>query len=233
MQDQAKGAAARRRGWTVVFTAYAVSKVRRYTAALRRAALVISLVSLAISGLSLYETVLRQPRLTIFTGCNWQYGRGPGSFDEYFVVPVTVANDGARSGTVLAIELTMEKGGRAKAYTGNFTVAGVDDKARQLFAPLAIAGHASATASIVFTQRTPAGAPLFGEPGPYSATLKLRTAPGMSYRLIDWPFTGAPPDAHVKPLLQRLDIAAVLGGERASFDACELDQPDAPAAHAK
>src|SRR5262249_44146982 len=221
MQEAASGAASGRRGWTVVFTAYVVSKVRRYTAALRRAALFISLVSLAFSGVSLYETVLRQPRLTIFTGCNWQYGRGPGSYDEYFVIPVTVANDGARGGTVLAIELTVGRGGRSKAYAGNFTVTSLDDKTRQLFAPLAIAGRASATASIVFTQRTPTGAPLFGEPGGYDAALKLRTADSVSYGFIDRLFASSPPEAHLKPLLQRFDIAAVLGGERASFDACE------------
>jgi hypothetical protein len=199
----------------------------------RRAALFISLVSLAFSGVSLYETVLRQPRLTVFTGCNWQYGRGPGSFDEYFVIPVTVANDGARGGTVLAIELTVEKGGGSKAYTGNFTVAGLDDKARQLFAPLAIAGHTAATASIMFTQWTPRGPPLVSEPGRYDAALKLRTAVGISYGFIDRLFASPPPDLHLKPSLQRLDIAAVLGGERASFDACELDHPDLPAAQAK
>src|SRR5215470_17106250 len=145
MQEAASGAASGRRGWTVVFTAYVVSTVRRYTAALRRAALFISLVSLALSGVSLYETVLKQPRLVIFTGCSWQYGRGPGSYDEYFVIPVTIANDGARGGTVLAIELVMDKGGAPKSFAGNFTVASLDDKTRQLFAPLAIAGHASAT----------------------------------------------------------------------------------------
>jgi hypothetical protein len=233
MQEPAKVAASGRRGWTVVFTAYAVSKVRRYTAALRRAALFISLVSLAFSGVSLYETVLRQPRLMIFTGCNWQYGRGPGSYDEYFVIPVTVANDGARGGTVLTIELTVDKGGRSKAYAGNFTVAGLDDKTRQLFAPLAIAGRASTTASIVFTQRTPTGPPLVGEPGRYRARLKLWTAVGMSYGFIDRLFASPAPEARLEPLLQRLDIAAVLGGERASFDACELEHPDLPAAQAK
>jgi hypothetical protein len=217
----------------VVFTAHVASKARRCAAVLRRGALFISLLSLAFSGVSLYETVLRQPRLMIFTGCNWQYGRGPGSFDEYFVIPVTVANDGARGGTVLAIALTVEKGGRSKAYTGNFTVAGLDDKTRQLFAPLAVAGHASATASIVFTRRTPAGPLLFGDLGRYDASLKLRTAVGMSYGFLDRLFPSPPSELHLRPLLQSLDIAAVLGGERASFDACEVDRADLPAARAK
>jgi hypothetical protein len=212
----------------VVFTSYAVSKVRRYAAVLRRAALFISLVSLVFSGISLYETVLRQPRLMIFTGCNWQYGRGPGSYDEYFVIPVTVANDGARGGTVLAIELVVDKGGPAKAFAGNFTVAAFDDKARQLFAPLAIAGRASATASIVFTQRASTGQPLFGELGRYRARLRVRTAVDTSYGFIDRLFASPPREAHFEPLLQRFDIAAVLGGERASFDTCGPDGLDLP-----
>jgi hypothetical protein len=241
MQEQAESAAARRRS-DVTFAARAVSKVRWYRAALRRAALFISLVSLALltratlfisllslafSGVSLYLTVLRQPRLTIFAGCNWQYGRGPD--DEYFVIPITVANDGAWGGTVLAIELKVDKGGRSKAYAGNFTVASIDDKTRQLFAPLVIAGRSSATASIVFMQR---GLPLVDEPGRYNARLMVRPAVGSSYGFIDRLFASPPPEFHLKSLL-RVDIGVVRGGERASFDACELDHEDLPAALAK
>jgi hypothetical protein len=54
----------------------------------------------------LYETILKEPSLQILAGCNWEYGHGPGSYDEFFVVPLTVANHGARAGAVLAIELT-------------------------------------------------------------------------------------------------------------------------------
>src|SRR5262249_14448638 len=131
MQERTESVASGRLGAAVTFAARAVSK--------GRAALFISLVSLAFSGASLYETVLRQPRLTIFAGCNWQYWRGPRLNDEYYVIPITVANDGARGGTVLAIELKVDKGGQSRAHTGNFTVAG--DKTRQLFAPLVVAGR--------------------------------------------------------------------------------------------
>lgn len=213
-----------------MFTTYVVSRVRRYTGLLRRTALFISLVSLVFSGISLYETVLRQPRLMIFTGCNWQYGRGPGSYDEYFVIPVTIANDGARSGTVLAIELAMDKGGLPKMFSGNFTVAGLDDRSRQLFAPLTVSGRNSATASIVFTQRARTNPPLFDSDSRYRARarLKLRTAVDISYGYIDRLFAGPPPEARFETLLQGFDIAAVLDGKRESLDFCALDHSDSP-----
>jgi hypothetical protein len=246
MQEREESAAGLR-GSDVTFSARAVSKVRWYRAALRRAALLISLVSLALltraslfisllslafSGVTLYLTVLRQPRLTIFAGCNWQYGRGPGSKNEYFVIPVTVANDGARGDTVLAIELTVAGGERSKAFAGNFTIAAFDDKPGQLFAPIAIAGRSSATASIVFTQRSPPTEPfLVNEPGRYDARLKVRTAVGSSHGFIDRLFASPPPDElHLKSLLQRLDISATALGRRESFDVCDLE--DLPTAQA-
>jgi hypothetical protein len=212
---------------------YVTWRIRRYTAGLKRAALFISLVSLVFSGVSLYETVLKRPRLTIVTGCNWLYGRGPGSFDDYFVIPVTVANDGARSGTVLAIDLAVDEGERAKAFNGNFTVTSLDDKTRQLFAPLAISGHESATASVVFTQRTSTRPPLFGDSGRYRARLKLRTTRDVFYGFIDRWLANPAPDARFEIFPQRFDIAAILGGERASFDACAPDPADVPVEQGK
>src|SRR5262249_19665820 len=135
-------------------------RLRRYTAVLKRAALFISLVSLAFSGVSLYETVLKQPNLRILTGCNWEYGRGPRSCGECFVVRVTSTNHRARAGAVLASEVTAEDGEQCKSFVARFTVDNLEDKHRQLFAPNAVSGDASATASIVFTQRHPTPTPL-------------------------------------------------------------------------
>ena len=133
--EQGEGATPSRRILAVISVAAVsvVSRLRRYTAVLKRAALSISLISLAFSGVSLYETVLKQPSLQILAGCNWEYGRGPGSYDEFFVVPVTVTNHGARAGAVLAMELTASKGGQSKPFGARFTVENLDDKRRQLF----------------------------------------------------------------------------------------------------
>lgn len=58
--EENKGATPRRRILAAisVATMSVVPRLRRYTAVLKRAALFISLISLAFSGVSLYETVL-------------------------------------------------------------------------------------------------------------------------------------------------------------------------------
>ncbi len=205
--------------------ASAASNLHRGLAVVPSPAFVFSLVSLTLSAISLYVTVLEQPRLKIFAGCNWQYGRGPGSFDEYFVIPVTIVNDGARGGTVLALDLVVEKDGSARSFAGRFTLAGFNDKARQLFAPLAIAGHASASSAVVFTQRTRANPQLFDETtlaaaDRFSATLKFRTALASSHGLIDRLLPSRPTEARFEPLLRPDDLAPVLDDKMASFDAC-------------
>jgi hypothetical protein len=135
--------AARLRHVLGVGAAYVASKLGRGIALVSSPAFVVAVVSLVFSGVTLYITLLEEPRLAIYAGCYWQYGRGPGSFDEYFVVPVTVVNSGARGGTVLAIELVVDKGRAARSFAGNFSVAGLNDEARRLFAPIAVAGHAT------------------------------------------------------------------------------------------
>lgn len=171
------------------------AELRRYAMGLRRAAFFISVVSLAFSGVSLYETVLKQPRLVIYVGCNWQYGRGQGSFDELFVIPLSIANEGARAGTVLMIELLVDKGREPKAFTGKYTVESLDMASQTLFSPLVIPGHQSETRAIVFTQRQPTNPPLFSVEGRYNAKLKLRTIVDSSYGLIDQLFASPPPEA--------------------------------------
>jgi hypothetical protein len=215
------GVAGRRIRGTVSAAVVAVmSWVRRYSALLKRSAFFISLTSLAFSGISLYETVLKQPKLTIFAGCNWEYGRGPGSYDEFFVVPITIANHGARTGAVLAVELTVSRGGQTKQFSARATVENLDDKRRQLFAPLAVSGHDSATASIVFTQRRLTTPPLVHEDGRYRTRLKLVTVLDTSYGIIDRMLAPSAPQARFDIGLTGFDIAPVLAGSNASLDAC-------------
>jgi len=219
-----KGATPRRRLLATISIAV-VSRLRRYTAVIKRAALPISLISLAFSGVSLYETVLKQPSLKILTGCNWEYGRGPGSYDEFFVVPVTITNHGARAGAVLAIELTASNDKQSKPFTARFTVENLEDKRRQLFAPLAVSGHDSTTASIVFTQHHLTTPPLVGEDGSFRVWLKLTTALDTSYGVIDRMLAPSPPEAHFEVRLTEFDIAAVLSGTNANVDACSATLP--------
>jgi hypothetical protein len=185
-----------------------------------RASLIFSLFSLLFSAVSLYETVLKQPRLTILAGCNWQYGRGPGSNDEFLIVPLTIANNGARSGAVIAIELTINKGGESKVFDGSFTMTSLDEKNRQLFAPFAIPGRQSATASVMFVQRRLTNPPLVGADGRFHAALKLSTSTDATFGFIDRLLTDMSPQARFSLSLTEFQIGAVLSHSLAAINAC-------------
>jgi hypothetical protein len=232
-----KGAARLRHVWGLG-TTYVASKLVSGAAVVGSPAFVVAVVSLAFSGITLYVTLLEEPRLTIYAGCNWQYGRGPGSFDEYFVVPVTVVNSGARGGTVLAIELLVDKGGTAGSFAGNFTVAGLNEEARRLFAPIAVAGHAAASSAVVFTRQTRTTTdPLLFDPARYAAperfqaTLKLRTAVSVSYGFVDRLFANPSTDARFE--VQPGDLEPVRIDKPASLDACAPAPPDSATAKSK
>jgi hypothetical protein len=213
--------------------AYAVSTLRHAVAAIVRPASVVALVSLGFSAISLYVTVLEQPRLMIFAGCNWQYGRGPGSFDEYFVIPVTLVNTGARGGTVLAVELVVDKTASPRSFVGRFTEAGFDNTTRQLFAPLAIDGHGSASSTVVFTERTRTSPPLFdlpafSKPERFRATLTFQSVAHVSYPVIDRLLASPPAEARFESSLQPADIAPIFADKPAGFDACAQGPSNLP-----
>jgi hypothetical protein len=67
----------------------------------------LSLVALLFSGYSLYETVLRAPQLSIFVAPRIDYvdPDRPEAVREVFILPMTLANDGARPATAIAINL--------------------------------------------------------------------------------------------------------------------------------
>jgi len=86
----------------------------------------------------------------------------------------------------------------------------------------------SATASVVFIQRASTRPPLFGDVGHYHARLKLKTTRDISYGFVERLFADSAPEAGFEIVLQRFDIAAILGGQPASFDACTPDLTDVP-----
>jgi hypothetical protein len=228
MKEIGKRAARLRRGIGAM-AEFAVSMLSRAVAAMARRASLAGLVSLVFSAISLYVTVLEQPRLKILAGCNWQYGRGPGSFDEYFVVPLTFVNTGARGGTALAVELVADKGSVSKTFTARFAEASFDAAAtRRLFAPIAVDGHGSQSSMIVFTERRRTYPPLFDleaitKPERFRAALKLHSVAHVSYPVIDRLLAPPPAEARFEPLLRPEEVASVLADKRAGLDACASD----------
>lgn len=148
-------------------------------------ATVISGIALVMSGLSYYETTLKTSDLSVFVPPMVSYARDGR---DVFNIPLTIANDGARNGTVLTMELDVEKIGGPPAGSGmkkrKFYAAfigeyptGQDNKAiGRAFAPLAIAGHNTFTETVRFYPTDDQDMMLVDDKGEYRFTLSLITA---------------------------------------------------------
>lgn len=142
-------------------------------------ATIVSLCAFVFSGFSLYESTLKQPQLETFVPPVIHYGRDGGGEVEVFAVPITITNDGARTATVLSIELEVtDKAGKTKRYYSAYLgehprESGTVNRA---FAPATIAGRGVFTETVRFY---PMGNPLpalVSEAGSYKFRLTLKTA---------------------------------------------------------
>ncbi|WP_295558833.1 hypothetical protein [uncultured Hyphomicrobium sp.] len=144
---------------------------------------VLSAVALGFSGLSFYESVLKTASLEVYVPPVIHYARAQGGDVELFAVPITIVNSGARTGTALTMELTVEnlradapvKTKRYySAYIGEHSPK--DDEPNRTFAPLSLAGRETFSDTVQFY---PEGNPLpalIDDAGDFRFTLKLTTA---------------------------------------------------------
>lgn len=147
-------------------------------------ATIISALAFVFSGLSYYESALKAADLEIYVPPIVQYARDGGGDTELFAVPITIANGGSNTGTVLAFELTVEAldakddlDKRKTYYSAFFGEHPRDATAsNKSFAPIAIPGRATYTETIRFY---PQGNPLprlVRDAGNYKFTLKSMIA---------------------------------------------------------
>jgi hypothetical protein len=198
-----------------------------------RLALLISILSLVFAAWSLFETALRQPIFNVYAGPFWQYGRGTDTDDEILTVPLTFANNGARPGAVLSLELTVEKsGGGRREFVASAVVP--SERERALFAPVSVPGRTAYTASVIFTPRdgTKPIKSVIDTPGSYTARLTVCTTYNKTFGLFDTLLTIPPPDIIANLALQHFDIGQLLdkrteivtvktsSGSRAGSGAC-------------
>lgn len=158
----------------------------------------ISALALVFSGYTFYESVLRAPELAIYVPPEIRYTDPdrPDSAFEVFVIPVTIANDGARTGTVLSIDLevTNKRSGEKKLfYAARLGTWG--EQPPQPFAPVSLSGRASFSQSVQFFPRAgeKVARILDLEPGSYDFQLSLQTAEVGGAKFL--------PGAKVRPLL--------------------------------
>jgi len=133
---------------------------RKRSAATGWVTTVFSAVALLFSAYSLWESRLKQSDLRVFVPAVIEYSAPYQNNNfEAIIIPVTISNEGARTGTVLSLELdvTDPKTNQTKRfYAANFgrwTMERTRSGAYQPFAPIALAGYSSRTETVQFYTR--------------------------------------------------------------------------------
>lgn len=158
----------RRDGMHEAATGEAVATAREVAGYGRATALTgfVSVIAMVFSAFSLYETVLKQADLHVYVPQTIAYTRDPNGSYEVFVIPITVANSGARDGVVssLALEVRNKQSGVARTLNASFIAAPgyfstkedyAQGKSRPkaAFAPLSVPGRSAFTGTILFYPR--------------------------------------------------------------------------------
>jgi hypothetical protein len=143
-----------------------------------------SLVALATALYSVWTTALKRADLKAFVPPTIRYASPyQNSNFEVFEIPVTVLNQGARTGTVLAMSLTVQAPGsqtpkRFYAHgTGSWTLDHARGGPCPAFSPIALAGRASQSSTVLFYARGDETVMQVVEAtGDYKLTLAFETA---------------------------------------------------------
>ena len=145
----------------------------------------VSIAALLFSAYSLWDTSLKWPDVRVFVPPVIHYSAPyQNSNFEMIAVPVTLTNEGARTGTVLSINLdvTDPKTGEVKRFyaadIGRWSMERTRTMAYQSFAPLSLAGRTSRTEPILFYTRGEEEKPpqLINAAGDYRFKLTLDVA---------------------------------------------------------
>jgi hypothetical protein len=154
---------------------------------------VFSAVAVAMSCVSVYVSTLQAPQLEVYLPQAFQYALDAQG--ETFTIPITIANSGARSSTVVSMELQVHntKTNATKrfygAYLGEYPTKEVT-MVRQ-FTPLAILGHAVYSETVRFypigfvAQGAEKPPRIVSEAGEYTFRLKINTAVPAEPSLLD------------------------------------------------
>lgn len=161
-------------------------------------AILASALALAFSGISLYQTVIKQAQLNIFVPDTISYTRDPDGSFEVLAVPVTVSNSGARDGIVSSIKLEVRNSGsgikrtfEASYFAGPDYFSAKEDPSNNVrrsktpFAPLSVAGRGSFTGTILFYERQHEKESVVPGEGRYELSLTAETAPAQTLGFLD------------------------------------------------
>ncbi len=145
---------------------------------------VFSGVAVVVSGYSLWQTSLRRAHLRVFVPPLIRYASPyQNSIFEVFEIPLTIVNEGARTGTVLSINLEVKNFQKAtskqfySAGLGSWGMGKVRGEGLSPFTPLSLAGRTSHSAVVLFYAREDSSlSQVTDEPGLYTFEMSLLMA---------------------------------------------------------
>jgi hypothetical protein len=125
---------------------------------------VVSVAAMVFSAFSLWETSLKQADLSVYVTGIVSYGRDisdnidvqPAGGFEVLVLPVTIANSGARDATILSLQLDVQnpKTGLTARFEGTYTAEAAyfaaGPRPKTPFSALVIAGRTAWTGTVLF-----------------------------------------------------------------------------------
>jgi hypothetical protein len=113
-------------------------------------ATLVSIVALAFSGFSFYETVLKEASLRFYSPPLITMFRE--GYRDVFALPVTISNDGAQRGTILSfdLEVTHRGTGQKMSFQNLYYGTSPKDGEKKVFVPISIAGRSTFTGVVMF-----------------------------------------------------------------------------------
>ncbi len=186
-----------------------------------RIAAVVSAVALIFSAYSLWETSLKQADVAVFVPPVIQFSAPyQNSNFEMVSIPVTLTNEGARTGSVLSMELaiTDPRTNATKLFyaadIGNWSMDRARSRAFTPFAPMSLSGRTSRTETVIFYTRGDDQKPneILRETGPYKFTLTLEVAENTDFGALDRLWRKPAPSVTFVRELKQYDARAFQNG---------------------
>ena len=179
-----------------------------------------SWAALATSLFTLWQTAFKRADLKLFVPATIRYASPYSNSNfELFEIPLTVLNQGARTGTVLALTLEVEPtaGGPAKHFfaagQGQWSLETARGGASPPFTPIALAGRTSRSQSILFHARADETVmQVMSAPGDYRFTLRTETALARDNGILARIFARRPRPVRFEMRLPHLDHRAFTSG---------------------
>lgn len=193
-------------------------------------------VALLVSGVSLWETSLKQPSLQFYLGNNLAYTRDPWGSDEVLVIPVTVTNSGARDGAVVSLEMDLRNTASGAVehfssfYTADASYFGANDdvsankhRPKTPFSPIVVSGRTTFSGVVLFYPKEQKQKPVVEPKSEIEMTITLVTTKPSGW--IDELMATVPPPVTIRAAVENFLPGALFVGEFARLRQKELQRP--------